>query len=639
MAKKVRISCGIDLGFEADLEGAIENMCGEGYDFACVNIVNPEKRKSFLKSENGERIGDLSNPEFMLKSQDWSALVVGKLSTWLPLRAENDLKRAVAEESAREELHYAAYLSLPAVLISLQSMECENLAKLVYTHLLKSHHCANMWIKVPMCLENSDSNGVDSDDFANTWKWWNKFRSLCNQNNRLGVALKVTADLPETAIINQWLGEPIRAVLLPTSVFLSNKKGFPVLSHRHQALMMQFFRLNCQVVIVGRNRHNYNMRVYQQYINYLFDNRPPLDQYETFAKGYEDYLQSPLQPLMDNLESATYEVFEKDPVKYAKYEEAIQKCLTDKFTEEESKKTPVVVMVLGAGRGPLVRAALKAAKSANREIRCYAVEKNANAAVTLNLLKRTEWKNDDVTIVSCDMRSWYAPELADVIVSELLGSFGDNELSPECLDGAQRFLKEGAVSIPCSYTSYLSPASSQKLYNEVTSASAMENDKPKETAYETPYVVRIHNYHELATAKPVFTFKHPFQSKNEKRQSDLGDVNSSEYPHLRNCRSAELSYDIPCDSILHGFAGYFYCQLYDDVFISIVPETHSPGMFSWFPLFFPLLQPVHVARHSTITAKIWRQCTEKKVWYEWAVTEPYVTPIHNPSGRSYTIGL
>ena len=28
-------------------------------------------------------------------------------------------------------------------------------------------------------------------------------------------------------------------------------------------------------------------------------------------------------------------------------------------------------------------------------------------------------------------------------MSELLGSFGDNELSPECLDGAQRFLKGG----------------------------------------------------------------------------------------------------------------------------------------------------------------------------------------------------
>lgn len=31
-----------------------------------------------------------------------------------------------------------------------------------------------------------------------------------------------------------------------------------------------------------------------------------------------------------------------------------------------------------------------------------------------------------------DMRFWDAPQLADILVSELLGSFGDNELSPEC---------------------------------------------------------------------------------------------------------------------------------------------------------------------------------------------------------------
>ena len=46
-----------------------------------------------------------------------------------------------------------------------------------------------------------------------------------------------------------------------------------------------------------------------------------------------------------------------------------------------------------------------------------------------------------MTVVSSDMRFWEAPEKADIIVSELLGSFGDNELSPECLDGAQKFLK------------------------------------------------------------------------------------------------------------------------------------------------------------------------------------------------------
>lgn len=43
------------------------------------------------------------------------------------------------------------------------------------------------------------------------------------------------------------------------------------------------------------------------------------------------------------------------------------------------------------------------------------------------------------------MRDWNAPEKADILVSELLGSIGDNELSPECLDGAQKFLKGSKI--------------------------------------------------------------------------------------------------------------------------------------------------------------------------------------------------
>lgn len=39
--------------------------------------------------------------------------------------------------------------------------------------------------------------------------------------------------------------------------------------------------------------------------------------------SYRDYLQAPLQPLADNLESQTYEVFEKDATKYGTYEEAV----------------------------------------------------------------------------------------------------------------------------------------------------------------------------------------------------------------------------------------------------------------------------------------------------------------------------
>lgn len=39
-------------------------------------------------------------------------------------------------------------------------------------------------------------------------------------------------------------------------------------------------------------------------------------------------------------------------------------------------------MVLGAGRGPLVNASLRAAKQADRKLRVYAVEKNPNAVIT-----------------------------------------------------------------------------------------------------------------------------------------------------------------------------------------------------------------------------------------------------------------
>lgn len=80
--------------------------------------------------------------------------------------------------------------------------------------------------------------------------------------------------------------------------------------------------------------------------------------------------------------------------------------------------------------------------------------------------KEETW-HDKVTVVSCDMRYWEAPEKADILVSELLGSFGDNELSPECLDGAQKFLRDDGISIPSQYTSFICPIQSSKLYNEV----------------------------------------------------------------------------------------------------------------------------------------------------------------------------
>jgi PRMT5 arginine-N-methyltransferase len=49
--------------------------------------------------------------------------------------------------------------------------------------------------------------------------------------------------------------------------------------------------------------------------------------------------------------------------------------------------------------------------------------------------------------IIADMRRYVPTELSDIMVSELLGSWGDNELSPECLDIAQETcLKPDGVS-------------------------------------------------------------------------------------------------------------------------------------------------------------------------------------------------
>ena len=57
---------------------------------------------------------------------------------------------------------------------------------------------------------------------------------------------------------------------------------------------------------------------------------------------------------------------------------------------------------------------------------------------------QTDWEGQ-VTLFHTDMRSWRCPKLVDILVSELLGSFGDNELSPECLDGAQKVLNRTSL--------------------------------------------------------------------------------------------------------------------------------------------------------------------------------------------------
>lgn len=274
------------------------------------------------------------------------------------------------------------------------------------------------------------------------------------------------------------------------------------------------------------------------YIRYLQRNQPSRTAIERFGAGYQDYLQAPLQPLTDNLESVTYEVFEKDPVKYDWYERAIAQALSDWSSQGKPTSSPtgaVVIAVAGSGRGPLVSRALRAGLATGVAVELWAVEKNPNAYVLLQRHNGEDW-GGLVHVVKSDMRAWKGPlrdpsggpiglaltttipapaspyGKVDILVSELLGSFADNELSPECLDGVQHVLAPHyGISIPSSYTAHLTPILAPKLHAEISHRVVTDP-----TATETPYVVMLHAIDYLATAVPdhpriqqAWEFVHP----------------------------------------------------------------------------------------------------------------------------------
>jgi len=622
-----RVSCGLELCHVPELSNTIQTSAQSGYDFITIPIVNPRYEREFDKEKvASQRYGPLTRSDLLLASSDWSSLVVGRLGHSINVDSSIQHIRQNSEARLTEELRYATHLGMPAVMIILTGDEHTNLARMISNHIAKGA-TMQVWVQVPLTapdLSKYEKNeNVDNGNVArgqNTWDWWNRFRLVANSNSKINLCLCVTEQCPEEVDVMRWVGEPVKTVRVPTSIFLLNKKGYPVLSKQHQNLIRKFIALDIQIIVYGAQR-GHQMKFYQQYLDHLYQQVPVGDPLQQFARGYEDYLQCPLQPLMDNLESQTYEVFEKDPVKYSEYEAAIKAALIDMIPESELETKELVLIVVGAGRGPLVRAALRASDASHRRIRVFAVEKNPNAVVTLQQQQLELWGNK-VKVISSDMRDWNPPpeDYADILVSELLGSFGDNELSPECLDGAQKFLKPGGISIPYSYTSFIGPLQSSKLWNEVRNCK--DETKHPLANFETPYVVHFQNRFELAPPQALFTFEHPNHAK-----------------HIDNTRYSSLSFNICADSVLHGFGGYFECYLYKKIMISILPATHSPGMFSWFPILFPLKDTIQLKKNDNLKLHFWRNVTKTHVWYEWAVSDPVSVPVHNPNGRSYEIGL
>ncbi|KAL1880001.1 hypothetical protein VTK73DRAFT_6391 [Phialemonium thermophilum] len=666
----------------------------------------------------GPVVPTLTNKDTSLFPSSYVGSLVAYASPWIDVTSSDPIIASISRQALNLEVAYANFCGVRSIVIPGPRRddgrkEVGQYARAIQETLGVATR-ANIIIHIPMYREpgleestellsrvlgeklGSSSEPDEEIDIFSAWDTWHTIRTACNYSHRLFVALRVPRRLPESELQSRWFAEPLHYLSFGPSTFQKNRSGSPCLSKYHQAMINGYMRLknapwillydvapsqeNLRVVNASssadfptlteakealkenRKSNSPALNPYVSYMRYLERQQPPFGVLETATlTSFQDWLQSPLQPLSDNLESATYEMFEGDPVKYDQYEYAITEAMVEwkKFGRQASgipyegqPEPELVVTVAGAGRGPLVTRALRAAESTGTRIQLWALEKNQNAYVYLLRQNEQEW-NGQVTVVKTDMRGWEGPRAkghpevitkVDILVTELLGSFGDNELSPECLDGIQRHIaRPHGISIPHSYTAHLTPIGTPRIFADLSSRSLSDPN-----AFETPWVVRLFAIDFVARGVPphkrfqqAWEFVHPVEVSRvddfaaehglaSKYTTDgVGSMSGSSGLNEHNARHCHLTFLCPAQGVVHGIAGYFESVLYapqeegkDKVELSTVPDQidrKSKDMISWFPIFFPLKAPLYFPQDSDLEVSMWRQTDDSKVWYEWVV--------------------
>lgn len=631
-------------------------------------------------AENHPPVIDL--PDVQLRNDLWESYVVGKISPWIDCDSSDPAFASLSEEHLLKELSYICYLGLQTMAIELTRISSPRTAAILKKWIWTRNSRFTVWVQLPSAIEKCKDYDAFTIEHVDLWTIWADFRKNCGNFSGVyfQVALTISSELPdeltELKLVDRWKAEPLAAFVIESGLFISGRNGEASIPSAHINLLKHLWTTDALRIVLRAttDTFKYNTSIKSEYSQALrhavrnvnYRSRPDVGEGSNDSTHYlnvieyKDVLQAPLQPLSENLDSGVYNTFEQDQIKYDVYGEAVVGALKD--LGADGRKT-VVIYLLGGGRGPIGTKILKSEREYNNtfrqgqeslKVKLYIVEKNPNAIVTLKYMNVRTWKRR-VTIIESDMRS--LPGIAkdrgfeqpDIIVSELLGSFGDNELSPECLDGVTGFLKPTTISIPQKYTSYVKPIMSTHIHQTIKAQSIPylsraipshgrgepELDEDEMWIQKYPqghvrnnmdqiYVVYLSKYIPLAeTTKPVFTFEHP------------NFMNSS------NERSDSIEFVMDRNADLMGFAGYFDLQLYKTVMLSIEPSTHTPGMVSWFPAVIPLRDQLRVGEGDRISLKIDRKVDNTGVWYEWHVEkkktngESVSTPIQNPNGESY----
>ena len=424
----------------------------------------------------------------------------------------------------------------------------------------------------------SQNNHLKGILITNDFQQWTYLLQLCDFHPNLTVSPILNGKLNEDIIWNSTL---LSSIILPMKYFNENF----IIKKEFENLMATFVEREIPTFI------EYNFLNFDEIFKNLILFNTNIIRCPSFYS-----FQYPLQPLGFNLNSLTYETFESDRTKYDLYQDSIKKALIDKGEDS-------IIAIVGAGRGPIVDCAIKAGAK-----KIYVIEKNHSASLFLKKRVLNDWSSN-IIFLEGDMRKIKLPEKIDILVSELLGGFGDNELSPECLIDFESNLSLNAISIPTSYTSILVPIMSQFLFFKA------KNEGKLEQMIVTSTKAALL----LSNPKECFKFIHPGENNFE------GNI--------------ILEFISKYNGYIHGFSGWFNCVLYKDIIFSSDPINGTIGLNSWYPIYFPLPREIFIKENQQIIVSFKRKMDSKRVWYEWALLSPEITPISNCNGNTFSFSL
>lgn len=249
------------------------------------------------------------------------------------------------------------------------------------------------------------------------------------------------------------------------------------------------------------------------------------------------------------------------------------RCEAFREAIRQTVKPGDVVVDLGAGTGLLSFFALQAGA---RHV--YAIEKSVIAELATELI-RVNGFQERISVIRGDSKKINVPERCDVLVSEILSSFGfDAENVVEYIaDARKRFLKPGARIIPAACQTFLLPFSSDEIGLGRFPARFYDLDfQPfRKTLYPSKnFLVEASGkrFIELAGAAPCYHLDF--------------------YKEVCDPGSTSVPFRISADGRLDGFLGWFEAHLCPGVTLSNSP--YFPPHIHWEQLHFPAVDQPQV---------------------------------------------